>query len=167
MSTIPTLTTERLLLRPPTYDDWPDYAALMASPRAVHMNGPHKTESAWGMFCSDVAQWSLFGHGALMITEHGTGTCLGQIGINHGPLFPERELGWFVYPTAEGHGYAYEAAVEMRRWAFAERAFVTLVSYIDPDNGRSRQLAERLGAAVDEGATPPEPGTLVYRHPKP
>ena len=60
---IPTLQTLRLTLRPATIDDWPDYAELMMSQRAVHMGGPHTLATAWGMFCNDVAQWSLFGHG--------------------------------------------------------------------------------------------------------
>jgi len=32
-----------------------------------------------------------------MIALAESGECVGQVGINHGPLFPEKELGWFVY----------------------------------------------------------------------
>ena len=39
----PTLTTERLTLRPMRAGDFPAYAALMASPRAVYMGGPYDT----------------------------------------------------------------------------------------------------------------------------
>ena len=45
---IPTITTPRLTLRPPVYADFPAYAALMASPRSVHMGGPFDTFAAWG-----------------------------------------------------------------------------------------------------------------------
>ena len=102
MTVIPTIETERLFLRPPRTEDWPEYAELMLSARAVHMGGPFSTDVAWGMFCHDVAQWALMGHGALMMEDRNTGLCLGQVGINHGPLFPEHELGWLVYPNAEG-----------------------------------------------------------------
>jgi hypothetical protein len=95
--TIPTLTTERLILRAPTIADFPAYEALMASPRAVYMGGPFDQRAAWGMFTSDLAMWSLYGHGALMIDLRETGECVGQVGINHGPLFPEKELGWVLY----------------------------------------------------------------------
>lgn len=47
------------------------------------MGGPYDRRGAWGLFCHDVAQWALFGHGALMI-DLPDGTCVGQIGINHG-----------------------------------------------------------------------------------
>ena len=65
---------------------------------------------------------------------------------------------------AEGKGYAFEAAIAMRDWAFQERKLKTLVSYIDPDNSRSIRLAERLGATIDEHARPQHPDDLVYRH---
>lgn len=90
--------------------------------------------------------------------------CLGQIEISQGPRFPEPELGWQLYSEAEGKGFAFEAAIAMREWAFQERGLKTLVSYMDPDNARSIQLAERLGATVDEDARKQDPGDLVYRH---
>ena len=55
-----------------------------------------------------------FGHGALMVDARARGECVGQVGINGGPLFPEKELGWFVYEEAEGYGYATEAAAALR-----------------------------------------------------
>jgi len=29
-----------------------------------------------------------------------TGMCVGQVGINSGPLFPEQELGWYLIPRS-------------------------------------------------------------------
>ena len=40
MPDIPTLETDRLILRPHRLEDWPDYAALMCSDRAAFMGGP-------------------------------------------------------------------------------------------------------------------------------
>lgn len=161
---VPTIETARLLLRPMGISDWPAYVAFMSSERSVHMGGPYIEHSAWGVFCHDTAQWQLFGHGALMLEEKATGSCLGQVGINHGPLFPERELGWFVYEQAEGRGFAHEAAHALRAWAFDERGMETLVSYIDPGNARSRRLAERLGGVPDTAAVAKDPDDLVYRY---
>lgn len=164
MQPIPTLTTSRLTLRPMRFDDWPAYRQLMASERAQFMGGPFSDAAAWGMFCSDHAQWDLFGCGALMIDETLTGACVGQVGINAGPLFPEFELGWFVYPDFEGRGYAREAAEAMLRWAKEVRQLPSLVSYVDPANARSTGLAVRLGAELDPKAERPSPDDLVYRH---
>ncbi|MCC5987458.1 MAG: GNAT family N-acetyltransferase [Pararhodobacter sp.] len=164
MDLIPTLKTSRLTLRAMRADDWDGYHRFMASDRAGYMGGPFSPAMAWGMFCSDHAQWSFFGVGALMIEHDATGACLGQVGINYGPLFPEWELGWLLYPQAEGHGYAHEAALALRAWAKEVRELETLVSYIDPRNGRSIHLAERLGATPDHHAQRPDPDDLVYRH---
>ena len=164
MIEIPTLKTERLFLRPPKMEDWSGYLALMTSERSEFMGGPVSPRLAWGIFCHDVAQWPLMGHGALMMEDRNTGTCLGQVGIDAGPLFPETELGWFVYADAEGKGYAFEAAQTLRDWACSWDVAPTLVSYIDPDNLRSRRLAERLGGILDENAVREDPRDLVYRY---
>jgi RimJ/RimL family protein N-acetyltransferase len=161
---IPTLTTERLILRPPTFADFAAYEALWASPRSRYMGGPYDTFSAWGLFCHDIACWQLFGHGALMIDLRSSGECVGQIGINHGPLFPEKEMGWLLYPGYEGHGYAVEAARALRDWAFADGGLTTLVSYCDPANARSIAVAERLGAVRDPLAPRQDPEDVVFRH---
>lgn len=161
---IPQLTTPRLRLRAMTRADWPDYAALMMSERAQFMGGPFDQPRAWGMFCADHAQWDLLGCGALMIEDRTTGRALGQVAINGGPLFPEWELGWLLYPAAEGRGLAFEAASTLQNWARETRRLPTLVSYVDPGNHRSRRLAERLGAVQDATASRPDPADLVYRH---
>jgi len=59
---IPTLTTERLLLRAPVVEDFPGFARLLASPRAHYLGGPYTRRVAWGAFCHDIACWELFGH---------------------------------------------------------------------------------------------------------
>jgi len=163
-SSIPTLRTDRLVLRPPVEADFEAYRVLMASPRSVGMGGPFDTRAAWGMFCHDIACWELFGHGALMIERAADGACVGQVGINHGPLFPEKELGWLLYDGFEGLGYATEAAAAVRDWAFGTLGLSTLVSYFDPANARSIAVAERLGAVLDPRAAKQDPEDLVYRH---
>ncbi|NKN05988.1 GNAT family N-acetyltransferase [Rhizobium laguerreae] len=134
-----TIRTERLKLRMPDIGDFAAYA-------------------------ENVALWQLFGHGALTIELGETGECVGQVGINHGPLFPEKELGWFVYEPYEGRGYATEAALALRDWAFATLKLPSLDSYIAPGNAASVAVAERLGARLDPVAPRTDPADLVYRH---
>lgn len=167
LTNIPTLETERLILRAPKSADFDVYAALMASPRAVHMGGPFNTVQAWGMFCHDVACWSLFGHGALMIERTADGVCIGQVSLSAGPLFPELELGWMLYDGFEGAGYATEAAQQLQDWAFTTLLADTIVSYTDPDNAASQAVAARLGAKIDLSAARPHPDDIIYRHPSP
>jgi RimJ/RimL family protein N-acetyltransferase len=161
---IPTLTTERLILRPPVLADFEAYRVLMASPRSAFMGGPFNLRGAWGMFCHDIACWDLFGHGALMIERKDDGVCVGQVGINHGPLFPEKELGWLLYEGFEGQGYATEAAAALRDWAFGTLGLTMLVSYFDPANSRSIAVAARLGGVPDPDAERQDAEDLVYRY---
>lgn len=167
MSSIPTIVTTRLVLRPPVLDDFLAYAQMMASERAQYMGGPYSPIGAWNMFCQDIALWQMFGHGCLMIDLREQGQCVGQVGINHGPLFPEKELGWLLYEGHEGQGYAGEAAVAMRDWAFGVLGLRSLVSYVDPANLASIAVAERLGAVLDPLAPRSDATDLVYRHQPP
>jgi RimJ/RimL family protein N-acetyltransferase len=153
-----------LVLRKPEFSDFEEYRKLMMSPRARYMGGPYDEQGAWGMFCHDVAGWALFGHGALMIDRRSDGASIGQVGINHGPLFPEKELGWLLYEGFEGHGYALEAAAALRDWAFRELGLTSLVSYCDPNNSRSLAVAERMGAVRDDTARRQDPEDVVMRH---
>ena len=164
MIKIPSLHTHRLILRPMTFADWPAYSACMQSEHVRYMGGPFSIPIAWGIFCADHAQWGLFGFGGLMIEDRLTQRCLGQVAISSGPLFPEHELGWLVFPEFEGQGVAFEAAKELRNWAQNDRALPTLVSYVDPENSRSRRLAVRLGAVQDDSAEKQDETDIVYRH---
>jgi RimJ/RimL family protein N-acetyltransferase len=165
--TVPTLLTSRLTLRPMVAGDFPAFFGFWQSDRSVFTGGPLDLRGAWGVFCHDVALWPLYGHGALMIDLRDGGTSVGQVGLNAGPLFPETELGWFLYAGHEGRGYATEAAAALRDWAFAVRGLQTLVSYVDPGNHASSRVAERLGAVLDPDAVrqPGDETDLVWRHP--
>jgi RimJ/RimL family protein N-acetyltransferase len=164
---VPTLRTERLTLRPMREADFAPYRVLMTSPRSVYMGGPYDDRGAWGAFCHDIAGWTLYGHGGLMIDVSATGVCVGQVGVNGGPMFPEKELGWLVFEGFEGLGFVTEAAAAMRDWAFGALGVESLVSYIDPSNARSVAVAERLGAIRDDSAPKQDPGDLVFRHHRP
>lgn len=164
MPMAPTLITDRLTLRPMRVQDWAAYWDFMRSDRARFMGGPFTPDRAWGMFCADLALWALFDCGGLMIEIRDTRETIGQIGVNAGPLFPEWELGWLLYPAWEGAGFAHEAALAMKDWAFGARQLQAMVSYVDPENTRSRALAERLGGQLDLDAARPDPSDLVYRY---
>ncbi len=164
--TAPTLKTDRLRLRGHRVADFDRFAQLFASPRSKFINGPLSRGDAWRAFAADVGHWVLLGFGAWAIERREDSAYVGQVGLNLPADFPERELGWLLWEEFEGHGYALEAAMRARTFAYATLGWDTLVSYVDPDNTRSTRLAERLGAVPDPDA--PTPGgdrCLVYRHP--
>lgn len=171
MTLAPIIETQRLRLRGHIESDFDHFADMFASERSRFMHGPLTRRQAWFAFCGDIAQWQLFGHGAWGVERIGDGAFVGQVALNKPPHFPELELGWFVMDGFEGKGYAMEAAMAARDYAYVEMGRDTLVSYIDPLNTRSIALAERMGATRDDAAERPDGETLdeclTYRHPTP
>ena len=168
VTTAPRLQSERLILRPHRLDDFERLAELFASPRSKYINGPHSRGVTWRAFAADVGHWELLGFGAWAVEHRETGDYVGQVGLNHPADFPERELGWLLWEEFEAKGYAFEAALRARDFAYGTLGWKTLVSYIDPENIQSIRLAERLGAARDPDAAMPDGDPcLVYRHPPP
>lgn len=165
--TAPTLTTDRLTLQAHRIEDFPAYARLWASDESRFMGGPLDRDAAWGMFCIDVAGWALHGFGAWAVKRSADGETIGQVGLNAPPSFPERELGWLLYPGYRGCGYGCEAARAARGFAWHTLGWTTVVSYVDPQNTASIRLAKRLGAVLDANAARPQPSDLVFRHPIP
>lgn len=159
-----TLRTARLVLRPLRAEDFEPYCVFLASQRSQFMGGPYGGWAAWGMFCHEIACWDMFGHGGLLIERLADGAGMGVVEVNDGPLFPEKELGWMLYEGFEGQGYATEAAMALRDWAFDEAGLTTLVSYFDPDNHRSMAVAKRLGGVPDPQAPRQDPEDIVYRY---
>lgn len=165
---IPMIATERLVLRAPRLSDFEPYAAFFASGRSAHEDGPLDRRGAWREFASGAAGWMLRGYGAWSVEERGTGAYCGEVGIFHPADYPEPEIGWTLMASFEGRGFAREAALAARAFAYGPLGMPTLVSYIAPANARSIRLAERLGAALDPAAPHPEGDPcLVYRHPRP
>ena len=54
---IPTLETDRLILRAPTREDWPAYAAFMETPAAAFFKGHGRPTEAWRSFGVVLWHW--------------------------------------------------------------------------------------------------------------
>ena len=162
--------TARLTLRHPAPRDLPAFVAYFATGRSAWNGGPLTPGRAWRAFAAQLGAWQMNGFGTFAVTRTGDDRILGWVGPWFPGDWPEPEIGWSLFDRAdEGQGLAAEAARAALDHAFGALGWTTAVSYIHPENRRSRALAERLGATVDAGAaTPPADVTpLVYRHPAP
>lgn len=166
---IPTLETERLLLRGPRPEDFDAYAAFYASAQADGIGGRISRTTAWGKFAGLLGHWSLRGFGRWLVFRRADGVYCGHLGLLYPEGWPEREIAWSVTAEAQGQGIAFEAATAARRYAYDRLGWRTAVSLVAPENTRSARLAERLGAVCErvlddlDGDGP----VRVFRHPSP
>jgi RimJ/RimL family protein N-acetyltransferase len=168
MTEIPTLETERLILRPWRASDLDAYAAMRADPDNMRFIGGAMTrQDTWQRLASDAGHWLLQGYGRLAMDEKATGAFVGYCGPAFPLGFPEPELGWGLIPAAQGRGFATEAARCARNYAYGPLGLKTLISLIAPENLPSIRVVERLGAQL-EGTTEYRGIKLgIYRHPPP
>jgi RimJ/RimL family protein N-acetyltransferase len=166
---IPVLTTARLTLRAPQAGDFEAIADFLGSERARYVGGQRSRREAWRTLAMHLGHWTLRGYGMWGVEETATGAYVGEVGLHNPEGCIAAEIGWWVVvPAQEGKGFAYEAAVAARRYAYGVAGWREAFSVIDPENVRSIRLAERLGATLDRevGADAGGPA-LVYRHPAP
>lgn len=161
---IPTLETERLVLRAPRLSDFEYWAGFFASERARYERGIMPRTEAWRVWASDVALWQLRGYGPFGVEGRDSGAYLGEVGIYQPDGYPGPELGWFVVPEAEGKGIAAEAAQAVMLWARRNFGWDRLINIIDPQNARSIALGLRLGGQIDPEAEGEDPGDVVIAH---
>jgi RimJ/RimL family protein N-acetyltransferase len=146
---IPELRTERLVLRGLRASDWNAYAAINADPVVRDWLGGNllSREQSWAQMETFLGQWVLRGYGIFAVQVDGD--LVGRVGILHPADWPEPELSWTLAAPFWGRGLATEAAAEVRRWVFERFNWDRMVSYISPENTRSRRVAEKLGAVQD------------------
>jgi ribosomal-protein-alanine N-acetyltransferase len=146
--------TERLLLRKPRVEDAVDLAVAYADPEVVRFTGDGSTATLaevergieqW------LERWESWGMSLCSIERQEDGRVVGRAGfLRWDPETwqvggSETELGWLLAREYWGRGYATEAALALRDWAFDERGLPRLISLIQHENVRSVRVAERLG----------------------
>jgi [ribosomal protein S5]-alanine N-acetyltransferase len=175
--------TERLLLRKPVLVDAHAALALLTDPLAMEFIGgvqqewtadPELVVRRW------LKRWDDNDCGPFSIVRREDGQWLGRTGVlvwdartwTH-TTFAEAgehaqpELGWALAQEHWGQGYATEAVLAVREWAYRERGFGSLISLIESSNLRSERLARRLGATPGETVVLFDGGPhVVWTHPR-
>ncbi len=165
LTTAPTLTTGRLILRGPERDDLSAFTRFMTSAPSMAAQGETITaEQAWFGFLAGIGHWQWHGFGFFILVETQTGHPVGRVGLIKHSNWPDIELAWHLFEGAEGKGYATEAAMAVKAWAREDLGLDRLSSYIDVDNVRSQAVAKRLGATTDGTRAPHEPEAEVWVH---
>ena len=162
---VPTLETERLLLRPFRAEDIDAYAALCADPEVMRYLGTGSVLSrveAWRHMAMLVGHWQLRGFGTWALEERATGAFIGRVGLHLPEGWPDKEIGWTIVRSHWGKGLAFEAAQAALAHAFLSLDWPRIVSMIHPANAASIRLAERLGERLDRELELQGQPALVY-----
>jgi RimJ/RimL family protein N-acetyltransferase len=163
---IPTLTTDRLILREPREGDFPAMLAFNDSPRAAFVGGTAPRQQVWRGLLANIGHWALRGHGLYSVDTR-AGEFIGRIGVILHDGWDEPELGWHLFDGQEGMGYCVEAARAARDDYHARLTPAPLISYIDPANPKSESVARRLGAVPERETVFFEKTINVWRHAAP
>jgi RimJ/RimL family protein N-acetyltransferase len=150
---IPTLETDRLLLRPFRKSDFEDYAVLYADPEVMrHLESgsdPWDRHGSWEHLAFQQGHWLLLGFGMWAVEHRETGAFLGAIGFAEPEGWPGFELTWALARRWWGQGYATEGAREALAYAFKVLAKDRVISLIAPENRASIRVAERIGERLE------------------
>ena len=147
---IPTIETERLLLRPFAESDLDAWADIVADEETTEfIGGVQSREDAWRQIAMYLGHWTLRGYGQWAVEVKRSGRFIGRAGPWFPEGWPELEIGWTLARDVWGEGYATEAGRAAMEWAFSELGLDRVASVVATDNARSRAVAVRLGMSLD------------------
>lgn len=165
----PTLTTARLILRPPQHEDFDGFASMAEEEETMRfIGGFAPRDAAWRGMASLAGSWALLGYGMFSVIRRDTNEWIGRLGPwrpgGKEGNWPGDEVGWGVKASAAGQGFAQEGAIAAMDWAFDTLGWDHVIHCIDKRNIPSIKLAERLGSQCekeDVRLSPPFENSIV------
>lgn len=154
MKPIDHLETPRLLLRRWRESDVEPFAAINANPEVMKFFVRTLTpEQTADMVVSLDARFEAEGFGLWAVEVRSSGEFIGFTGLSR-PKFesfftPCVEIGWRLDHTAQGKGYATEAANETLRDGFERLNLEEIVSFAAAINERSINVMKKIGMKRD------------------
>ncbi len=161
---VPTLESQRLILRPFRSSDFEPMAGFFSDPVSAFYGGPCGREDAWRKFAVYSGHWPLRGYGPWALEDKGSGQFVGLSGLWFPEGWVEPEITWALVPRAHGKGYATEAALRALQAAYEDFGWTTAVSVVSVDNLASQAVALRLGATMEREVECRFGPALLYRH---
>ena len=162
MPAVPTIETDRLVLRPFTADDVDALAALFAEQSFWHFplgRGQTRVETE-SFIDKTLARYHDDGFGHHAVVEKTSGDLAGFCGLAVPYFLPEVlpavEAGWRLGEAFRRKGYATEAGAATVRWGFADCDLDRIVSIYEPGNVNSGRVMQKLGFTLDRVTSLPQ-----------
>ena len=158
--------TERLILREMNEEDFDDlYCVLADSDIMQHYPYTFDEKRVRGWIEKNQERYQIFGFGLWAVCLKENGKMIGDCGLTLQPIGNtiKPEIGYHIQKTYQRKGYAKEAAIAVRDWAFTHTPFQTIYSYMNSTNLPSMQTAQAYGCQrVDEFVDAEKEKTTVF-----
>ncbi|CAM2006279.1 GNAT family N-acetyltransferase [Acanthopleuribacter pedis] len=149
---VPLPTSDRLQFRLFQEADLPFLASMFADERVMQffIGGTRDLVQTRRWLAKRQDQWNRFGR-TLYALEKKEGGLVGYCGFIRWEIdgVAETEIAYGLAREAWGRGYAVEAAVACRDFAFARWTLARLIALIHPENTASSKVARRIGMVLD------------------
>ena len=167
---IPSIETERTILRAHRPGDFDAYTEMWAAPEVTRFIGGYARtrDESWIRFLRHAGTWAMLGYGFWAIEDKASGRFIGEAGYhqifrNMTPSidgFPE--CGWALAPDMQGRGLATEIVTAVVAWGDRTLGGQRQVCIIDRDNHASIRLAGKCGFGNPVDATFGEGTVLLF-----
>lgn len=159
--------TQRLILREYTQEDFDGLYAILSDPVTMqHYPKPYDAAGTQRWLDWSFSNYKTYGFGLWAIELKETGEFIGDCGITMQPIDGQQlpEIGYHIHNNHWRKGYGKEAASAVRNWAFENRDFDCLYSYMKYTNVASYSTARSIGMTKIKEYPDEQDGILyVYR----
>jgi [ribosomal protein S5]-alanine N-acetyltransferase len=152
------LDTPRFNLREMSLADLDFVAAMLADPEVMRYYPKcYSREEAQTWIERQLKRYERHGHGLWLVSEKATGQPVGQVGILLQNIqgVEEKEVAYLIHRPYWRRGFAKEAALACRDYAFEAFERQKVYALIRPENVPSQGVAVKLGMT-------PEPYTIQH-----
>lgn len=149
------LETKHLILRPMLETDFDTLLLIFTDAKVMaSFNHPPFTHAQMQHWLQrNLDHQSQFGYGLFSVILKGTEELIGDCGLEQMEDQGAAELGYDFRSEFWNQGYATEAAVAVRDWAFHTLRLPKLISLIRVGNLASKRVAEKVGMTLAEEFT--------------
>lgn len=140
------LETERLIIRPTNTNDVSKIHEMLSDEETMKyfVEGVYSKQKVFEFINRNQKETHHF-----TILLKSSNRIVGKLSYN--PWFMKRtkEIGWIIFKTAEGNGYATEAARAIIQFAFEKEKIHRLIATCQPENTASLRVCEKLGMKLE------------------